>query len=67
MASDGKVSARAGAKNLIENILLPNKGNKRHRRLRPRLQINESVIQVQILVNGSEPMWRKVHVDSGVH
>lgn len=64
VASNEKVSV---AKKLTENKLLPNKEKKRHWRLRPKLQINESVIQVQVLVNGSGPMYMKVSVASGVH
>lgn len=45
-ASDEKVPATVVAKKLAENKLLPNKENKRHWSLRPKLQIDESVIQV---------------------
>jgi len=55
-ASKEKASAKAVAKKLTESKLLPNKENKRHWRFRPKLQISESVIEVQILVNGSGPV-----------
>lgn len=60
-APNEKISATAVARSLTENNLFPNKENKKHWKLRPKLQINESVIQVQILVNENGPMYMKTN------